>query len=394
MNTNKALLLFLALCVFSTVFMVDAKAGVSPATYQNLAGNQSDWSSSPNGYSYYVHFLSDGSIMLSSRTEGKPDLAPYCREIYTNLFHIRLGQSVYFKVHIKSDAWAGATPQNDYSRMTGGGRQCIDYRDSNGHILSSSVCSMQGVYGNPGTISKGESYIQWGKEGDLVIYDTPPAGVNTIAADLQVRPPNTGNSNVAFSNFQLYILNPGEVPPSPSQEVPPSPSLVDSYAIANQNDATLLTAVHPSSTNARSAGGQCFRGLAGYKLTSAQFALGKIGSPAGNLVAVLYALTGTFGTNGRPTGAALATSNTVAMSSIGGMAFYTFTFPQPYTLSNGHYCIAIQVSSGYSFNGNNCILIGYDNSSPTHAGNYFIYANNAWTGYRSLDGCFSVSFTS
>jgi hypothetical protein len=373
--------------------MVDAKAGASLATYQNLAGNQSNWSSSPNGYSYFVHFLSDGRIMLSSRTEGKPDWAPYCRETYTRTFHITTGQSVYFKVHIKSDAWAGATPRAIYSYMTGGGRLCIDYRDSNGNILSSSVCSMQGVYGNPGTIPKGESYIQWGKEGDLVIYDTPPAGVNTICADLQVRPQNTGDSNVSFSNFQLYILNPGEVPPSPSQEVPPSPSLVDSYAITNQNDATLLTAVHPSSTNARSAGGQCFKGSAGYKLTSAQFALHKIGNPSGNLVAVLYALTGTFGTNGKPTGAVLATSNTVAMSSIGQMAFYTFTFPQPYTLANGYYSIAVQVSSGGSFTGSNCIIVGYDNSGPTHAGNYFIYANNGWTGWQSLDACFSVSLT-
>jgi peptidoglycan/xylan/chitin deacetylase (PgdA/CDA1 family)/PKD repeat protein len=196
----------------------------------------------------------------------------------------------------------------------------------------------------------------------------------------------------SFTAFLDYLTLNGVKTVTVNQALDASaPFIVDSYSITHLNDGTLLTAAYPSSTNARSAGGQAFTGVAG-TLLSVQFALGRVGNPSGNLVAVLYAMEGTFGTNAVPTGPALAISNTVAMSSIGGMAFYTFTFPQPsYTLGASQYCIAVQVASGTGFSGSNCIVVGYDSISPTHPGNYFIYANNGWTGYYQLDACFSVT---
>jgi len=412
MHTNKVFVLFLALCISSLVFAVDAHA----ASDVNLAVIPNSWHLT-YGSGPQIIFL-DYTVV---RTAGKPSIrlephtakdVNYARECDGTWYSVKPGD------HIVAKCWIKIADNGDRYAYSGA-RIGIDLYGGASYLLWGID---DGAYINPhdpNGVAESQFYVHWGTPGwtqrtiDFIVPSTyftktsggvsiPSARINEFVMWMQVWSSQYGGTeqgNAWFADAELYI-NPS-IDGSIAAPMPPttpatssSPIIGDSYAITNLNDATLLTADHPSSTNARSAGGQCITGLAGYKLTSGQFALWKIGSPAGTLVAVLYALTGTFGTNGRPTGAALATSNTVAMSSIGGMAFYTFTFPQPYTLSNGHYCIAIQVSSGDSFNGNNCILIGYDNSSPTHAGNYFIYANNAWTGYQSLDGCFSVSFTS
>jgi hypothetical protein len=166
---------------------------------------------------------------------------------------------------------------------------------------------------------------------------------------------------------------------------------IDSYALANHDDGSILNAVHPSANVNKSAAGQCFTGLANYNLVSAQFCLGKVGNPVGNLVAVLYALQGVFGVSGKPTGPALATSNSVAMAGLGADAMVTFTFPTPYyTLAATTYCIVCQVKDAVTLGGPDYLVIGYDSSAPTHAGNYFTYASSAWTAYAGLDACFLV----
>lgn len=111
---------------------------------------------------------------------------------------------------------------------------------------------------------------------------------------------------------------------------------IDSYSESNQNNFTQLGSA--SYTEA----GNSFTGD-GNKLDSAVFFLRKTGSPTGNATAILYAITGTPGTDATPTGAALATSDNFNVSTLTGtFALTTFTFSgaNRVTLTNGtHYFV-------------------------------------------------------
>lgn len=164
---------------------------------------------------------------------------------------------------------------------------------------------------------------------------------------------------------------------------------IDSYSETNQSAAVYLQTVHPSADSKRSAAGQSFTGLAGYKLTSCKFYLKKEGSPVGNLVAVVYAHSGTFGTSSVPTGSALATSDAVAMASLPtDYALVTFTFSTPLTLSASYYCLVLQANDATTLDATNQVLVGADNTSPTHSGNAMTYHDSAWDALNTADICF------
>ena len=57
-------------------------------------------------------------------------------------------------------------------------------------------------------------------------------------------------------------------------------------------------------------------GVVAQNLTRARFRLKKVGSPTGNLTVNLYSITGSFGTTAVPTGAALATSSTLDVTTL------------------------------------------------------------------------------
>ena len=154
--------------------------------------------------------------------------------------------------------------------------------------------------------------------------------------------------------------------------------VIDSYSHTNQDASYAMNAAGMQI-------GQSFTGD-GSSLEKASFYLGKSGSPTGQVTAKLYAHSGTFGSGGVPTGAALATSNAIQHSAIGAsLAWHEFTFPTPYSLGNGtKYFIAVETSQG-SFDR---ITMGYDGSSPTHAGNSAIW-NGSWSA-QTTDVIFSV----
>lgn len=136
--------------------------------------------------------------------------------------------------------------------------------------------------------------------------------------------------------------------------------------------------------------GQSFEAPGTFDLTSVRFGLVRAyGSEGGTCVAKLYAHTGTFGTTGVPTGSALATSDTVALSSIpslgggweGALATWLasatessctlFTFSTPYECQDGvQYCIVVEYTV------DNYLLILTDYSTPTHAGNVVQYTGS------------------
>lgn len=107
---------------------------------------------------------------------------------------------------------------------------------------------------------------------------------------------------------------------------------VDSYSEANRDSEWSIFGA------ASSAVSQSFTAT-GVTLDSAKFYLRKsVGSPTGNATAILYAHSGTFGTNSVPTGSALATSDPFDVSTLTSsfqLATFNFTGVNRYALVNG-----------------------------------------------------------
>lgn len=110
----------------------------------------------------------------------------------------------------------------------------------------------------------------------------------------------------------------------------------------------------------------------GNDLAEVDFELHKIGTPPGNMVAKLYATSGTFGTNMVPSGGALAVSDTLVaddvITSTSGSSpdTITFVFSIPFTtISSTKYCVTIEYNDSGS-DVNNRI---FTNINTGHAGN-------------------------
>jgi hypothetical protein len=134
---------------------------------------------------------------------------------------------------------------------------------------------------------------------------------------------------------------------------------------------------------------QSFASTSG-QLASASFYLKKNGTPTGNAVAKLYAHSGSLGTTSVPTGVALQVSEPFDVSTLTTTAtLITFGFTFQYPLANAtNYCIALEYTSGTS---SNYIQVGYDASSPGHAGNKSTFASAAWSAQSGHDTCFYVT---
>ncbi len=157
--------------------------------------------------------------------------------------------------------------------------------------------------------------------------------------------------------------------------------IVDSYSESNQDGSVTIGSADNQAV------GQAFTGN-GKNLDSCKFYLLKNETPTGNAVAKLYASTGTFGTNAKPNGTALAVSNNLDVSTLtGSFQLKTFTFDGTYTLVNGtKYIITIEYSDASS------VDVGSDSSSPSHLGNYS-ENSGSWSGYSSIDLCFYIYST-
>lgn len=173
------------------------------------------------------------------------------------------------------------------------------------------------------------------------------------------------------------------------QNMPVGTASLSSYSESNQDgmvnigDGTttgiaqsFATPAATANTNARG----CF--------ARAKFYLKKVGNPTGNIVAKLYAHSGTMGATSVPTGSALATSNSVSASSLTGTLTLTdFVFPAAWYqfAANTNYVIAMEYSSG---DASNYVQVGVDNSTPGHAGNSSTFAAAAWAPLATRDVCF------
>lgn len=138
------------------------------------------------------------------------------------------------------------------------------------------------------------------------------------------------------------------------------------------------------------AAGQAFTGN-GEKLRSARFSIKRVGSPTGNVVAKLYANTGTFGTTGKPTGSALATSTTIDITTLASDSYnlIPFNFDGTYRMVNGvNYVIVIEYSTGGDASNNLSVSFTF---AGGHAGNPSFFNGSSWTALGSGDITFYVN---
>jgi len=163
------------------------------------------------------------------------------------------------------------------------------------------------------------------------------------------------------------------------------PNIIDSYSESNRNTDYN---VQPSGGNAYKVS-QSFTGN-GATLGSAVFYLKKLGSPTGNATAEIYAHSGSFGTSSVPTGAALATSDSLDISTLTTTQTLTtlnFTGGNQIVLTNGtKYCVVFTSNNGDLSNN---VVLGVDTISPTHGGNDATYVAS-WTAHSTRDACFYV----
>jgi len=138
---------------------------------------------------------------------------------------------------------------------------------------------------------------------------------------------------------------------------------------------------------------QSFYNAVSTTLSSCKFYLSKLDSPTGNMVAKVYSYTGTPGTNARPTGSALATSDTVDITTIPtyptATELITFTFSGAEKISlsaTTYYCITIEYSGGDS---SNYLFVRADTSNP-HSGNSGAYYPSSWDVSAGKDLIFYV----
>lgn len=162
--------------------------------------------------------------------------------------------------------------------------------------------------------------------------------------------------------------------------------VIDEYAFSNSDSVDSMF------TAGDYRRGQSFTGN-GQTLGKVTFWINKGGSPTGNVTANVYAHTGTFGAGGTGTGVALATSDTLDITTLSGTtAPITFVFSgaNQITLANGTNYVVVLSTLGVTFGGGQ-LRYAFDQTSHTHSGNYVFYNPSAWGGYATVDTCFKLT---
>ena len=139
--------------------------------------------------------------------------------------------------------------------------------------------------------------------------------------------------------------------------------------------------------------GQSFTSAYSAVLDNVSFKLDKYGAPTGNANASIYAITGIFGVNSKPTGPALAVSDNFNVATLTtSLQDITFNFSgaNRISLNSGtNYVVTITYNGGDS---SNAIEVGWDNVDMVSPGNFSWSLNNTnWTGNSSTDLTFSVT---
>lgn len=166
-------------------------------------------------------------------------------------------------------------------------------------------------------------------------------------------------------------------------------TLLDSYPQSNADSTDFLSG---GGSGNNIADGQAFTPSSSLPLYSCKFYIFKTGSPTGTAVAKIYNITGTYGTNAVPTGAALATSNAFNVGSLSGtgqLIELLFTGVNAINLTAGsHYFISFEYSGG---DVSNYVQFYLDQSSPTATGNFALRNHlGTWNGTNGIASIFYV----
>lgn len=155
----------------------------------------------------------------------------------------------------------------------------------------------------------------------------------------------------------------------------------DSYDISNKDSTEDSYGVNWN--------GQAILNSNTYYIAMISCYLQKSGSATGNADMVIYNCTGTPGSNGKPTGSILATSNAIDMSTVGSGSpeLVSFYFATPLQVTDD-YCIILKYEGG---DASNKILFGID-SSGNHSGNFTFTDDSGTTFYYNAtkDAIFSI----
>lgn len=140
--------------------------------------------------------------------------------------------------------------------------------------------------------------------------------------------------------------------------------------------------------------GECFECTSTTTLYSATFILSTLSTPplAGLMYAEIYAMTGSFGTTGKPTGSRLAVSDpidTATLTDTFTSTTFNFSKENSITLSSStYYCIVLTTYTGSTYNG--YIMMQLDNTG-SYAGNACRYSSGSWTAEAAIDVYFTVT---
>ncbi len=164
--------------------------------------------------------------------------------------------------------------------------------------------------------------------------------------------------------------------------------IIDSYEGSNDNNYSLVF-VDDYVGQAFTMGGTAREICKAKFYLSATYA----GGTSIDIAAKIYACSGTPGTDGVPTGSALATSDSIQYTGDQAAGWEEFTFGTSYTLqANTNYCIVLYCVAAVDAILN--IDVSFDNTTPSHGGNYcddssynagydcnfFIYYSIGWSG--------------
>ncbi len=162
--------------------------------------------------------------------------------------------------------------------------------------------------------------------------------------------------------------------------------LVDNYSENNQDSTGSLINADKLAQSFTSTGGT---------LQTVKFYLKKSGSPTGNATAKLYTHSGTFGSSGVPTGAALATSDNFDVATLTGsfqLITFTFTGAQQYSMTNGtNYVVSYEPPNNSIGNTSD---IGFNvGQINIHAGNKSLFTGGSWSAQSDQDTPFYLYST-